>query len=100
MGFIDVIMPEKALTEIADQLRKLNMNLSEGVAAIKAAKDQLIKAREEITAKLTKLEDALAHIDVPPEDAMAAIEELKAVVQSLDDIVPDVAEPTPEEPAA
>ncbi len=55
-----------------------------------ALKDQLAKAKTEIIDKLTALGDALdAADDVTPE-VQSAFDDLKAAVQGVDDIVPDV----------
>lgn len=70
------------------------MKVSELATAIAAVSAQLTKARDEILAKITALEDALIDVDLP-EEAIAAINALRGDAQGLDDIVPDV-EPEPE----
>ena len=60
-----------------------------------ALKDQLAKAKTEITDKLTALGDAIDSADDVAPEVIAAFDELKAAVQAQDDIVPDApTEPT------
>ena len=69
------------------------MEQSDFALQLTALKDQLAKAKTEITDKITALGDAMdAADDVAPE-VIAAFDELKAAVQAQDDIVADVTPP-------
>lgn len=73
------------------KLKESIMSLADDLAGVK---DQLTKASTEITGKIADLEDALANAGEPSAEVTAAVADLKAVAQGLDDIVPDVpAEP-------
>lgn len=81
---------------------RLNMNVEQAVAELKAIKDQSAKALGEIRSKLNELnlkieslEEAVRNQELPQSvvDAIAAI---KASSQELDDVVPDA--PPVEEP--
>ena len=65
------------------------MEQSELAAQLTALKDQLAKAKTEITDKLTSLGDAIEAADDVAPEVIAAFDELKAAVQAQDDIVPD-----------
>ncbi len=62
--------------------------IDELAALITGVSDQLAKAKGEIVAKIAALEAALSNTELPAE-AQTAMDNLKAVAQSLDDIVPD-----------
>lgn len=66
---------------------------------LKAIKDQLGRAHEEIVLRVTSLDEKLAAAGVVDPEVVATLEAIKATAQALDDIVPDeVAElPTSEE---
>jgi len=68
------------------------MKVSELTVAVAGLSAQLTKAQTEILTKIENLEIALTDVELP-EEAVASLESLRATVQSLDDIVPDV---TPE----
>lgn len=63
---------------------------------LQLVKDQLGKAKDEIVARISGLEDALASAGEQSADVTAAVADLKAVAQGLDDVVADV--PVPAEP--
>ena len=67
------------------------MNLDQLKQTLDDTKAQLVKAAGEITAKIDALEAQLATAGTTPE-VDAALAELKAVAQHLDDINPDVVE--------
>lgn len=67
-------------TELAKELRDLKV--------------QNDKARAEVLAKIQALEDALENAGGTTPEVDEALAELKASVQTDDDIVPDVTEPT------
>ena len=67
------------------------MTLEELKQTLDATKDQLVKAATEINAKIDALEAQLATVVTTPE-VDAALAELKAVAQQLDDINPDIVE--------
>jgi|GEM_PF-2014124 len=72
------------------------MKLSELSTAVSEVSAQLTKVRGEILDKLAALEDALIDVELP-EDATAALFDLRANAQTLDDIVPDIVpEPGPD----
>ena len=68
------------------------MNQTEELAALKGLSTQLSKVNDEVQAKLKALQDAIDSGTVSPE-VQAAVAELTAAVQKVDDIVPDA--PTP-----
>lgn len=70
------------------------MELSQVAEALGQIKDQLHKVKEEVVGKIDALQTELGNVQLP-EAAVAALNELRAVTQQLDDIVPDApAEPT------
>ena len=75
------------IAEINNKIGTLVMTGQEALAAIQAVGTQLTKAKDEIVAKLAQLEAALANTNLPPE-AEAALTDLKAQAQALDDVVP------------
>ena len=64
------------------------MKVSELAGQFATMSAQLDKVQAEILAKIAELEAALTNVDVPAE-AEAALNEIKAKVQGMDDIVPD-----------
>lgn len=81
---------------IYDYLRKLNkklnqilMNQAELAQALSDLKAQNEKARTEILAKIAALEEALAAAGNTTAEVDAAVADLKASIQTDDDIVPD-----------
>jgi predicted nuclease with TOPRIM domain len=98
------------MTLLVEQLRNLHMDLSEGVKELKEIKALLVEAKAELTGKINELQDkvavleeAMSHIDVPPQEAVDALNDVKGVAQEMADIiktVPDPAVPDPEQPAA
>ncbi len=99
---------DKILKEIKDILIVNNQKLdtimaeqSQLAADLQALQAQVVKSREEIIAKLAALEEAIQAADDVSPEVQAAFDELKAAVQTVDDIVPDPSEPTePTEPQA
>ena len=65
------------------------MKLSELSGELVAVVNQVTKVREEILARIDELEDALLNVDLPIE-AEFALEALRAGIQGLDDLNPDV----------
>jgi len=82
---------EDTLNGLTTFLGKILMNLDELKQTLDDTKAQLVKAAGEITAKIDALEAQLAAVVTTPE-VDAALAELKAVAQQLDDINPDVVE--------
>lgn len=74
-------------TIISEQLREGNMALVDDLQLVKT---QLEKAKDEIVARIGGLEDALASAGEQSADVTAAVADLKAVAQGLDDVVADV----------
>jgi len=68
--------------------REIVMSLLEDLRAIK---DQLSRARDEIVDRISGLETALAAAGTVDPEVVAALESIKATAQALDDIVPDEA---------
>jgi hypothetical protein len=83
---LDEVLTE--LEEIKQILKEIKMTGAEALTAIQAVGTQLQKAQAEIVQKITDLEAALANANLSPE-AEAALADLKAKAQGLDDIVPD-----------
>lgn len=83
--------------DLREMEQRIMAKVSELKAMIDGVKAQVVKAKDEITDKIAKLEAALGDAELPPE-AVTALEELKAVVQTVDDIVPDAppVEPPPQ----
>jgi seryl-tRNA synthetase len=65
--------------------------LAQELRDVKAQND---KAREEILAKIAALEEAIVNAGNTTEEVDTALAELKASVQTDDDIVPDAPPPT------
>lgn len=65
------------------------MALADDLADIRA---QLEKARAEVVSKINDLEIALASAGATSPEVVAVVDELKAVAQSLDDVVADADE--------
>jgi ABC-type transporter Mla subunit MlaD len=82
---------EATLDGLIILLGKIFMTLEELTQVLNDTKAQLVKAAGEITAKIDALEAQLATVVTTPE-VDAALAELKAVAQQLDDINPDVVE--------
>lgn len=70
-------------------LKKIIMTQSELAAELKSAKDQNEKARAEILAKFTALEEAVANAGNTTPEVDTALAELKASIQTDDDLNPD-----------
>jgi hypothetical protein len=94
---LNVDLPQ--LDEIKDlietinkQLEKIIMTGDEALAAIQGIGTQLTKAKDEIVAKIAELTAALANANISPA-AEAALADLKAQAQALDDVVADVTPP-------
>lgn len=81
MKWLNFLLPFKRLNAIMTKI----VEVAELVTALVA---QLDKAKSEILSKIEELQQQLSDVDLPHE-AEAAIEDLKAAVQALDDVVPD-----------
>lgn len=75
------------------RLKELVMTLADDLRNIEV---QLGKAKAEVSGKIEALESALATSGEQPQEVTDAVEALKAISQSLDDVVPD---DVPAEPA-
>ena len=91
MSLSDALFPWRAL---AKQHEVILMRLSELGDVLAVLGTTLDKARNEILAKITALENALADVNLPDE-AAAALEDVISAARALDDVVPD---PVPETP--
>lgn len=80
---------KNTLAIIIKKLNKMAKTQAETAAELRAIKDQNEKARVEILAKIKALEDALVTAGNTSEEVDAAVQDLKASVQTDDDIVPD-----------
>jgi hypothetical protein len=76
------------LRPVINQLSRIITMSQAQIDQIKALTDQVAKAKAEITQKIADLEAAIGSDDDAAVDA--ALAELKAAVQGVDDIVPDV----------
>src|SRR6188768_2871869 len=74
---------------IIKKLNQIIMEQKDFALQLTALKEQLAKAKTEIIDKITALGDALDAADDVSPDVQTAFDELKAVVQGVDDIVPD-----------
>lgn len=83
-------------SQILHEVEKLMTAVTDLAAAVTDVKNTLVRARDEIVAKIAALEDALSSVELP-EDAETALAELRSAAQALDDIVPTP--PTDEETA-
>lgn len=81
---------EETLNGLKTSLGKILMTLDELKQALIDTKAQLVKAAGEITAKIEALEAQLANAGGTTPEVDAAVADLKAVAQQLDDINPDV----------
>lgn len=80
---------ESTLDGLITFLGKILMTLEQLTQILNDTKAQLAKASGEIIAKIDALEAQLANVVTTPE-VDAALADLKAVAQQLDDINPDV----------
>lgn len=70
------------------------------VDTLAAVRDQLVKARVEITGKIADLESALAAAGEPTPEVTAALDDLVKAAAALDDVVPDAPVEVPVEEEA
>jgi hypothetical protein len=75
--------------EILKLLKKILMNQAELAAELKAVKDQNDKSRAEVLAKFDALEAAIVAAGNTSPEVDAALAELKASVQTDDDLIED-----------
>lgn len=80
------------LHHIIYTLEGIDMKVSELAASVVSINDQILKARNEILAKISELELALGNVDMPAE-AVVALDNLRLSVQAVDDVVPDAVTP-------
>ena len=73
----------------ANQIEDLKMEMTQLAEELRAVKDQLGKATAEITAKVANLESVIAAAGVVNADVEAALSDVKAATQLLDDLNPD-----------
>lgn len=84
----DVLSEIRRITQLQEQIMTTQAELAEQLLGVR---DQVNKVKDEVTAKIAELEDAITNAgDVSPE-VEAALAALKSSVQSVDDIVPDSA---------
>lgn len=74
---------------IFERLWKIMTDQATHAAELAAIKDQLTKASGEIVAKVSALEAAVAAAGGTTPEVDAAVADLKAVAQALDDLNPD-----------
>ena len=72
------------------EVKEIMATMQEMIDAINGVAGQLVKAKDEILAKIQVLEDALANAGIVPAEAQVALDALKTAAQALDDVVPDV----------
>lgn len=84
-------------SKLLQQMRSIEMKISELDDTLGLVSAQLTKAKVEILAKqntlmaqIAELESKLQNLDVEvPEDVIIALDSLKSTTQELDDVVPD-----------
>ena len=64
------------------------MTVNELMGAVGAVISQVTKAKDEIVARITRLEETIGNVTLPDE-VRVQLEELKGIAQALDDINPD-----------
>lgn len=79
------------------KLNKMAKTQKEVAAELVAVKEQVVKFKGEVVAKLSALADAIANQGQADPDVEAALADLKTTVQSADDLIED-SPATPEEP--
>lgn len=72
---------------MATQINELAIELA-------TIKTLLVEAANELSAKITALEEALGNAGALPEDAALALEDVRIAAQALADVVPNEAPPT------
>ena len=77
------------LKSILDKVNAIMATQAELAATLATVKTQLTKASGEITARIQALVDALAAAGGTTPEVDAAVADLQAVAQALDDINPD-----------
>jgi septation ring formation regulator EzrA len=80
---------QSTLDNIVNHLKEIIMDQTQLAAELVALKTQNDKARAEVLAKLATLEAAIAAAGNTTAEVDAALADLKASVQTDDDIVPD-----------
>lgn len=76
-------------TELLETVKRLETKMGAVANALAGVKDQLAKAQAEILAKIADLEAQLADAGKLDAADEAALADLKAAAQGLDDVVPD-----------
>lgn len=94
------LLPARSSCPCFSLLETLMTQLHELGAQLNALAAQLAKAQAEILGKIAELETQLTQTGDLPDDIQEALDALKAHVQALDDVVPDVPAPTPAEDEA
>jgi ABC-type transporter Mla subunit MlaD len=78
-----------ALHQLLTKVNHVMATQSELATQLTTLKDQVVKSRGEVLAKIADLETALANAGSTSPEVDAALEALKTEVQTSDDIVPD-----------
>lgn len=93
MGLLDWAF-RPVIDAINNVRKEMKMNMTELLAQLQGLKTQADKAKAEVIAKIAALEEAINNAGTTTPEVDAALTDLKASVQGLDDLNPD-AEPTP-----
>lgn len=84
---------------INSKLNKILMKQTEVAAELVAVKEQAVKAKAEVMAKLAELETAIGNQENASPEVEAALAELKTAVGDIDNLIEDTTTP-PVEPEA
>ena len=87
--YVTPTVPAGSLAKVLERLDSIMATQAELQVQIEALTVQAEKAKGEIVAKLAELQAAIDNADEVDPGVVAAFDALKAVVQGVDDIVPD-----------
>jgi hypothetical protein len=87
--YVSPTVPGGSLAKVLERLDSIMATQAELQVQIEALTVQAEKAKGEIVAKLAELQAAIDNADEVDPGVVAAFDALKAVVQGVDDIVPD-----------
>lgn len=87
--YVSPTVPAGSLAKVLERLDRIMATQAELQIQIEALTVQAEKAKGEIVAKIAELQAAIDNADDVDAGVLAAFDGLKAVVQGVDDIVPD-----------
>jgi ABC-type transporter Mla subunit MlaD len=86
-------VPPEALVQLIATINSAKEEImatqAQTTQAVNALKDQVVKSRDEIVARLAELQTAVDNAGNSTPEMDAALEGLRTAVQGVDDIVPD-----------